>query len=82
MDATNIATIRPSLDTLEPPQLLAHYSALITRQRDLESRGEQLTDDDLIFACEVLKALRRKSVGPPKAAKTRKLHISASDDDL
>lgn len=60
----NINDISPSLESLEPAQLHARY-------RDLANRGavSTLSDEELHEACAILKALRRKSIGPPKVAK-------------
>lgn len=60
----NINDVFPSLEQLEPVQLHARYA-------ELTSRGSlaALSDEDLHEICAILKALRRKSVGPPKAVK-------------
>lgn len=62
-----IAVPLDDLSSLELVQLHAQY-------RDLQQAATQrdLTDDELFRACAILRALRRKSSGPPKAGPTRK----------
>ena len=68
------------LFALEPVQLHALY-------RDLQSISttRDLTDQELYQACAIMRALRRKSSGPPKAARPKRVPLSpiiASEDAL
>jgi hypothetical protein len=72
----------PDIDTLmslEPVQLHALY-------RELQVLGStrDLTDDELHRGCAIMRALRRKSSGPPKTPKPRrgKETVIASEDAL
>lgn len=53
-----------NLDDKEPMELESIRRNLTSKALQLQTKGEELNDDDLIMLCAVTQSLRRRSVVP------------------